>query len=207
LRFLVDDLDIDPDPSGVVENEDGDHKGVKQDIAHIFLRFSKVIKKSHGAFGSFMARLSDVIFVPSQADIAFIKEALRKSGVSEEDIKAKPWQYFKRRVRRTVPKPATLERDFKRVVNVFANVQDSKTGEPLFVKKVWALYRSTLRHIRKGCLSDIPGEVYYVQIGVDSMQIPIFNVSEERVPSKVFTRRFANLFVDSISHLDMLLLY
>lgn len=170
----TDNLDADPDPDSGVDPEYGNDKGVKQDIEHIFLRFSKILKKSHGAFGAFMARLSDVFFVPSQADIAFIKMALRKSGLQEEEIKAKPWHFFKRRVRRSVPKPSDLEREFKRVVNLLANIEDSKSDEPLFSKKAWSQYRSTLRHIRKGCLSDIPGETYYVQIGEDSMGIPLF---------------------------------
>lgn len=97
----ADVLDANPDPGSTTNeqtNKDDNHKGVKQDIEHIFLRFSRLIKKSHGAFGAFMARLSDAFFVPSQADIAFIKEALRKSGLDEAAIKAKGWRYFKRRV-------------------------------------------------------------------------------------------------------------
>ena len=74
-------------------------KNVKNDLEHIFLRFARVLLKSHSAFGAFMARLSDSFFVPSQEDIAFIKQALRKAGFSDNEIKAKPWNYFKRRVR------------------------------------------------------------------------------------------------------------
>jgi hypothetical protein len=70
--------------------------------------------------------------------------------------------------------PKELEREFKRVVNLLANLEDAKTGKPLFGEKAWALYKSTLRHIRKGCLSDIPGLAYYVQTSEDSMGIPVF---------------------------------
>jgi hypothetical protein len=171
---------VDPTDSGLGDTEEDPehdqyfHKGVKQDIEHIFLRFARVLTKGHGVFGAFMSRLSDAFFVPSQEDIEFIKAALRRSGVSDEDIKKKPWQYYKRRVRRRVSLPKELEREFKRVVNLLANLEDAKTGKPLFGEKAWALYKSTLRHIRKGCLSDIPGLAYYVQTSEDSMGIPVF---------------------------------
>jgi hypothetical protein len=162
--------DMEEDP----EHDRYFHKGVKQDIEHIFLRFARVLTKGHGVFGAFMSRLSDAFFIPSQEDIEFIKAALRRSGVSDEDINKNRWQYYKRRVRRRVSLPKELEREFKRVVNLFANLEDAKTGKPLFGEKAWALYKSTLRHIRKGCLSDIPGIAYYVQTGEDSMGIPLF---------------------------------
>ena len=73
---------VDPTNSGVgdmVEDLKHDqyfHKGVKQDIEHIFLRFARVLTKGHGVFRAFMSRLSDAFFVPSQDDIEFIKAAL-----------------------------------------------------------------------------------------------------------------------------------
>jgi hypothetical protein len=149
-------------------------KGLKQDVEHIFIRFGKRLSKSHGAFGVFMARLSDAFFVPSQDDIEFIKAALRKADVSEDEINSKKWQYYKTRVRRTVPSPTELEREFKKVVQLFADVPDAKTSKPLFSKDTWNLYKSTLKHIRKGCLSDVAGMSYYVQLRTDSMGIPIF---------------------------------
>jgi len=146
----------------------------KQDVEHIFIRFSKVLSKQHGAFAVFMARLSDAFFVPNQADIEFVKEALRKGGLSEDEINRKRWHFFKRRIRRAVPEPRELEKQFSRVVNLMANLTDNKTGKPLFGPKAWSLYKSTLLHIRKGCLSDIPDLTYYIRIGEDSMGIPVF---------------------------------
>ena len=150
------------------------HLGVKQDIEHIFIRFSKKLSKAHGAFGAFMSRLSDAFFVPSQDDIEFIKEALQKVGVSDEEINKKKWTYYKRRVRRSVPQPEELAREFIRVVQLFADVEDAKTGKPLFSKEAWNLYRSSLKHIRTGCLSDIEDMTYYIQIWEDSLGIPLF---------------------------------
>ena len=165
------------DVLGSIDHEEGTeshHRGVMQDIEHIFLRFSRVLSKDHGAFGAFMARLSDAFFVPSQSDIAFIKTMLRKAGLSEDQIKSKPWNYYKRRVRRRVPPRKILEREFIRVVSLFAKVVDAKTGKPLFGPRAWSLYKSTLKHIRRGCLSDVEGLSYYVEIGEDSNGVPLF---------------------------------
>jgi hypothetical protein len=56
-----------------------------------------------------MARLSDSFFVPSQEDIAFIKQALQKAGFSDNEIKAKPWNYFKQRAQCHIPKQTELK--------------------------------------------------------------------------------------------------
>jgi hypothetical protein len=147
---------------------------VKQDVEHIFIRFQKVVSKDHGAFRQFMARLSDAFFVPSQDDIAFIKKALGRAGLSDDDIKKKKWDFYKRRIRRHVSSPAILLRDFKRVVAMFANLEDGKTKKPFFNDKAWALYQTTVKHIKKGCLSDVEDMAYYVEIREDSFGIPIY---------------------------------
>ena len=113
-------------------------------------------------------------FLSSQSDIEFIKLALRKVGYSEDRIRSLTWAYYKKRVRRSVPAPTELMKNYRRVVAMFANIRDAKTGEPLFRKKAWALYKETCKHIRKGCLSDVPGMSYYYQTGTDSKGIPIF---------------------------------
>lgn len=77
-------------------------------------------------------------------------------------------------MRRSVPRPEELAREFTRVVNLFADVKDAKTGKPLFSKEAWNLYRSTLKHIKTGCLSDIEDMSYYIQIGEDSLGIPFY---------------------------------
>ena len=61
----------------------------KNDIEYIFLRFFRVLQKGHGAFRTFMARLSDVFFVPSRENIEFIKACLRKNNFTEDEIKSK----------------------------------------------------------------------------------------------------------------------
>ena len=80
-----------------------------------------------------MSRLG--FFHASQDDIKLIKQVLAQCGLTEDDIQKKPLQYFKRRVRRTVPPPEELERDFVKVVNLFADLKDAKSGKPLFGDK------------------------------------------------------------------------
>jgi hypothetical protein len=68
-----------------------------------------------------------------------IKAALQKADVSNDNIDSKKWQYYKTRVRQTVPGPIKLERKFKKVVQLFAYVPDAKTSKPLFSKDTWNL--------------------------------------------------------------------
>ena len=41
-------------------------------------------------------------------------------------------------------------------------------------KKTWAIYKTSLVHIKNGCVSDAPGVTYYIEIGVDSTGMPLF---------------------------------
>jgi hypothetical protein len=128
---------------------------VKNDIVHIFLRFQKLLSSSHGCYRAFMARLSDAFFVPSHDDIEFIKEVLKANSFTDEEIKSQPWEFFKRSVHRTVPDPSTLEANLQKVFDLFADVVDQKTGKKFFGdkdSKVRKLVKSTLEHVRKGCL-------------------------------------------------------
>ena len=70
--------------------------------------------------------------------------------------------------------PKELEATFNQLVQMMAKLLDAKNQKPLFGKKAWNLYRSTLQHIKKGCLSDCSDVSYYVQIGEDSVGIPIY---------------------------------
>ena len=71
-----------------------------------------------------MSRLSDAFFVPSQSDLEFIKDALKEAGLTDEEIKSKPWHFYKRRVRRSVPNAKDLEANLKKVFDLFADVVD-----------------------------------------------------------------------------------
>ena len=49
----------------------------------------------------------------------------------------------------------------RKVVDLFANCEDAATGKQLFTPKTWRVFRSTIEHIRKGCVSDHPDLNYY----------------------------------------------
>ena len=68
-----------------------------------------------------------------------------------------------------------LEENLQKVFDLFADEVDAKTGKKFFGEensKARKLAINVMEHVRKGCLSDIPGMSYYVQIGEDSMGIP-----------------------------------
>jgi len=147
---------------------------IKNDIVHIFFRFKNALSSRHGCFRAFMARLSDAFFVPSHDDIEFIKEVLKANGYTEKEIKSKPWEFFKTSIRHTVPGPSILEAYLQRVFDLFADEVDQKSGKKFFGDKdsrARKLAKNVLEHVRKGCLSDVPGMTYYVQTGEDSMGI------------------------------------
>ena len=168
-------------PAGAGAADDGDIRQwwraerIKQDILHIFLRFQRVLSKEHGAFKIFMSRLRDTFFIPSPEDLEFLRVAMRAAGWTDAKIDEKmktDYNYFMERVRRHVPSPAELERKFNKVVFTFAYLKDSKTDRLFFGTKAWNLYKTTLQHIKKGCLSDIPGMSYYIVTGYDQHGVP-----------------------------------
>ena len=50
-------------------------------------------------------------------------------------------------------------------VKLFANVEDATTTQQLFTPKTWRVYKASLLHIRKGCLSDRLDINYYYTVG------------------------------------------
>jgi hypothetical protein len=59
---------------------------VKQDIRLIFLLLEKVLSKEHGAFTLFMGDLRDALFIPSRADLDFVKQMLQAGGLKDNQI-------------------------------------------------------------------------------------------------------------------------
>ena len=77
-------------------------------------------------------------------------------------------------MRRHVPSPAKLKARLDAGVAQFCNIVDAKTGKPFFNDMAWNLYRTTVKPIKKGCLSDKPGTSYYIKVGTDSLGLPKF---------------------------------
>ena len=169
---------------------------IKNDIVHIFLRFQRVVSTLHGCFKAFMVRLSDAFFIPSHSDIDFIKTVLKACGHTDEEIKSKPWHFYKSSIRRTVPGPKALEENLQKVFDLFADEVDAKTGKKFFGEensKARKLAINVMEHVRIGCLSDIPGMSYYVQIGEDSMGIPQYKCIRGTSALKGFHQKIRQL--------------
>ena len=113
-----------------------------------------------------MERLRDLFFIIDPDDLAALKKSMKDRGMGDDAINQKlsfDRQYVLRRVRRLVPSPAVLLRELDDLVAVFANVLDAKNGQPFFRKQAWSLYNTTKSmHVKKGCISDMPGVSYCV---------------------------------------------
>eukprot|EP00986_Skeletonema_menzelii_P010611 scaffold5229_cov137-Skeletonema_menzelii.AAC.3 len=145
---------------------------VKNDIEHIFLRFQRVLSKEHGAYYSFITSLRDAMFVLNDDDLEECLEVLReKRGKSDEEIAkmmAHDFGWFLRRVRRLVPSPRDLEKRYMEVYDAHKDIICQKSGKKLFgTKEAIAQHRSTLKHIRRNCISDIPFVTYYTPLKRD----------------------------------------
>ena len=152
---------------------------VKQDLAHIFFRFERVLSKEHGCYQSFVQDLRDALFIPNFDDIQQVKQSLKeKQDLDDEGIEKKfsnDYKFFLQRVRRHVPAPPELESRYCEVINTYAKIRDAKTGKELFSnQKAWNVHKSTLKHIRRNCLSDVPGESYYIEVGRDRDDLPLY---------------------------------
>jgi len=151
---------------------------VKNDIAHIFFRFEKVLSKDHGAYPAFRRALRSAIYVNNQSDMEACKYALRNNrGLDNKAVDGMllyNFNWFKKRVRRHVPDPLELKRRYVSVVEEFKDIVDAKTSLPLFGPRAMALHHQVLLHIRKNCISDIPYVSYYTPYGKDKLGLTLY---------------------------------
>ncbi|CAN0585127.1 unnamed protein product, partial [Laminaria digitata] len=88
---------------------------VRLDLFHGLQRISRLVKKSHGAFKPFMARLRDACFIVNRDDIAEAKRALESGGMTPEkvqELRENNWTFFLRHCRRLVPERKRLLKRF-----------------------------------------------------------------------------------------------
>ena len=134
---------------------------VKNDIAHVFFRYERVLSKDHGAYFDFMTAMRDAIFVLNQNDLDECLHVLReKKKMSDKEIVQKmtyDFDWFLRRVRRTVPEPPLIEKRYLEAYDKYNGIICSKSGKALFATKdAKKAHRSALKHMRRNCISDIP---------------------------------------------------
>ena len=78
------------------------------------------------------------------------------------------FKWYLRRVRRLVPSPNDLEKRYMAVYEAHKDIICQKSGKKLFeTRDAVAQHKSTLKHIRRNCLSDIPHVTYYTPLKRD----------------------------------------
>jgi len=173
----------DPDlgVAGSSAKERWEHLRIKLDALHAMMRFQRTLRKKHGCHDHFLSRLRDAFFIINNDDVDNLKSLLKGRFIrrrqhsftgtddelwrlAEEYVDQRylsDYTYFAHRVRRSIPRPKLLEAELRKVVDLYANCIDAATGKQLFTDKTWRVFRSTIKHIRKGCLSDHPDLNYY----------------------------------------------
>ncbi|CAM9149525.1 unnamed protein product [Sphacelaria rigidula] len=141
---------------------------VRLGIFHALQRLSRLLKKSHGAFRPFMARLRDACFIVNLADIKEASLALKAQGMKPEEVatyKGKNWPFFLRNCRRLVPNRERLSAHFDSVIDQFRKVINAKSGELLLRPEAMEAINLLRKHIEAGCLSDPDGVPLYYATG------------------------------------------
>ncbi|CAN0373205.1 unnamed protein product [Pylaiella littoralis] len=144
---------------------------VKLDAFHAMQRLSKLILKSHGACGAYLARLRDAFFTINAEDLAAVEAALLQAGMSQDEVdikKTKDWAYFLKRCRRMLPPPAELVKRFDLVNKIYGGLVGKKTKKPLFRAEALEAVKRLRVHIVEDCCSDAPDQALHFEAGKDS---------------------------------------
>ena len=148
-------------------------KGIQRvlgDAFHVFGRFDT--KTTHPAYGHFMQKLRDAIFVSNPHDIASVKKYLAE----EEELPAKAIahllsmrnRWLAKRVRRTIPGPGRLLDRLRSCFAAFngATFVDPRTGKsvPFYGREEKKTINAILKAAAAGYLSDPPGINLYKKV-------------------------------------------
>jgi hypothetical protein len=192
---------------------DWDRLLCRLDAVHSMFRISTTLKKKHGQYKKFMARLRDAMFNISQEDVAAVKKQLEDRGFSLEEIEDRylgNYRYFVARCRRTIPPPTELRANMEAV---FAHFEDngmdarSKVGHlftPRF-RKAWK--RLLTKHVDRGCLSDPLDVNLYYEVTTPSGRV-ILRCERGTSPLEGFhqhLRRVFHCYVISVYFASLLL--
>lgn len=154
-----------------------ERNNIKGDPFHLMKMYKDTTKSRHGIAQTFSGLLRDAFFL---VDLDVMEEKRDELAnhlyghpksrfhlnreEAEREAKRRlycPSSKILRDVPRKMPPPAVLEPRVQRVVDLCANVQDSRTGEIFFSKETWKVHNSVLKSIRLGYASDKPGVDYY----------------------------------------------
>jgi hypothetical protein len=69
--------------------------------------------------------------------------------------------------RRNIPSPEILYSNIQKAVELCADVKDEKLGV-FFSRATWKIHVNAMRHVKLGCVSDMPGVNYYYFLTMDT---------------------------------------
>lgn len=85
-------------------------------------------------------------------------------GLSVEEVEKKfeeNYNYILARVQRHIPPPEQLMARLQSIHQIYASIEDHRTGQKLFNAKAQKEWDNLMKHVQSGCLSDAPGIPLY----------------------------------------------
>ena len=166
------------------EEESCDHfhgTHIKLDTMHGMNRIFETWSKRHGVTPYVASRCRDAIFSPCKEDVEAVKvSTMRLHNWNEAQWKAyakSNWRDVLTSCRRVIHAPAIILERLKRIAEVYANIKDAATNEPLFSKRTWKKWKAFMKHVERGCLSDPDPSVvtlYHVLYYKKSNGLPVY---------------------------------
>ena len=140
-------------------NDSASFSTVLDDVFH----FEDRVKMSmhHPSKKDYFVALRNAVMIEDENDMKKVVAALKKVGLSDEQIKQRKkfnFKWFSSRVKRYVPEPKILYERVRAVYAAFGDRKDSTKADskPLFTKTAWKKARKNLDNIKKGYVSDPP---------------------------------------------------
>ncbi|GMI59793.1 hypothetical protein ScalyP_jg370, partial [Parmales sp. scaly parma] len=150
------DLMLGPFPDA---NDFASFSAVLDDSFHFLDRVK--LSMHHPSKKDYFVALRDAVMIEDEEDMKKVVAALKKVGLSDEQIKQRKkynFKWFSMRVKRYVPEPKILYKRVRAVYAAFGDRKDSTKADskPLFTKTAWKKARKNLDNIKKGYVSDPP---------------------------------------------------
>ncbi|KAI8830988.1 hypothetical protein BJ741DRAFT_567708 [Chytriomyces cf. hyalinus JEL632] len=184
------------DENDVTVAINGEKVHVRLDIFHAMQRISRTVLSSHGAYHAFMSRLQDAFFLVCKDDLEQVCNVLKATGKSDMDIrelKNQDWAFFLRHCRKVCPPKAVLLARFQCVVDAFSDMKDAKTGDQLFRSVTRKQIKNLAKHIRNGCISDVPDLSLYFVDGHTKDGLPRYRCCRGTNSNEGFHRHLRNV--------------
>ena len=121
-----------------------------------------------------MHQLRSACFIICEKDKRIIQRCLEQRGMSKEEIKRLPADYFFKRCKLAIPCPSELAARVQTVWLQFEHAERAD-GRPFTNKEVKDVHEKILEHIARGCVSDPPGRSMYYDLGRSESGMPNWN--------------------------------